>query len=70
MNKSRTYCGYFLNEWDPDVDSPCDKCELAEECDRLADDFGLDYFMCLSKGVVKDDTYKKNHPKAFFKKID
>lgn len=70
MDTNRKYKSFYLNEWDNDTTNPCDNCELSQECDRLADDFGIDYFMCLSTGVIKDVEYKKKHPKAYFKQVD
>jgi len=47
-----------------------EKCELADDCERLADDLNdITYRMCCSEGVIKDTKYKFNHPLAYFKEI-
>ena len=78
INKNRLYQGFYLDEWGVNkIDGayqlgchPCDLCDLTEECDRLADDLNhIEYCMCLSKGVIQDTNYKKEHPDAYFKKI-
>ena len=69
MNKDREYQGYILED-DPSLEFPvsaCSLCELEDTCDKLADDFGIDYFLCI-KGI-EDKKYKRQHPKAYFKKI-
>lgn len=74
--EDRIFKGYLLDEWGTNkIDGvyqlgchPCDLCELTEECDRLADDLNhIEYCMCLSKGIIKDTEFKKNHPDAYFK---
>jgi len=73
VNEDLMFHNYLLNDWGVGEDNqhPCDLCELCEECDRLADDLNnIEYCMCLSRGVIKDIQYKKDHPNAFFKKID
>lgn len=73
MDNNRIFNGYYLNNWGNDeiYYNPCDLCELSDECDRLADDLNnIEYCMCLSTGIIKDNQYKLNHPNAYFKKID
>jgi len=71
IDNNRLYNGYYLDDWGVNDKNPCNCCELSDDCDRLADDLNnIEYCMCLSKGVIKDTEFKKNHPDAYFKKID
>lgn len=76
--KDLEYNGYLLGEWGVNkiegayqiCCDPCSLCDLSDECDRLADDLNnIEYCMCLSKGVIKNTEYKKEHPDAYFKKM-
>ena len=48
---------------------PCDRCEISDSCDRIADDLNcIEYCICLD--VIKDKEYKDKYPESYFKKVD
>lgn len=45
---------------------PCDRCELSDICDKIADDLNkIEYTLC---SEIEDKEYKDNHPNSFFQK--
>lgn len=72
-DQNRRYGRFYLNDWGDSVEDTteaCKKCQLYDDCERLADDLNdITYRMCCSEGVIKDTTYKRNHPLAYFKEI-
>ena len=74
-NNDRIWNGYeFVTDEitpDPIKDvhvSYCEKCELYDLCEKTADELNnIDYLLC--QDVIKDKTFKIEHPYAYFRKI-
>lgn len=68
IKEDRIFQNYYLDEYSLEINSSkeaCDKCELSDLCDRIADDVNdIGYCICLDKS----EKYKHNHPTAYYKK--
>ena len=73
FDPNRLYHGYYLDKYekglfDKKID-PCDRCEISDICDRIADDLNcIEYCICLDG--IKDKEYKDKYPESYFKKVD
>ena len=63
---------YYLADYDPFVTTckeACEKCELSDICDQLADDLNhIEYCICLHG--IKDKKFKVSCPGAYFRDIN
>lgn len=71
-NPRQVYHKYYLNDWDEESKvkfNPCDKCEVGDICDEIADTINnIEYCICLSKPSYKK--YKESHPRSYFKVLN
>ena len=59
---------YYLDQWDEECEHPCNKCELLDLCDNLADDLNkIDFQLCVK---IDDLDYACNTKYTYFKRIE